>query len=270
VNKHISEKHHKRERLDATSSKGSSVHVKVGSKLAAEEDNRDSMIKLRDQRIKELQEKQRSAKAPEEAEALAQQVKVEKAKVLVLQNSNQQYYHKTGAVPAAVKAQAKADMSKHALLTLKKMLPEGQEVSPASAKAFEHAASKVAPAAVHRAAKKVAELRHKKNTKDKLKREGTAVDGKQDQEVLQAKVGAAEKAAKTVQKHSAKQVASNAEQVASNENHDARNAQDKQEDAKTVKEINMKKSKKAKKATKVAPAAVPQVDESLQNRHRQA
>merc|ERR1712072_416153 len=112
------------------------------------------------------------------------------------------YYHKTGAVPEHDQKEAEAELTK---VAEKAAAPadgqdgHGDPENGVPHEAMEAYKNSMVPTAVATAAKKVAELRHKKNEMEKLKNDQNAVDARANQKLLKAKVDAAKNALDTVE-----------------------------------------------------------------------
>merc|ERR1711871_380408 len=159
--------------------------------------------------IKELQVKKKSSGDPVQKEELSKQIRLLKHQAGAVQG---EYFHKTGEVPEHAQREAEAELTKVAEDAAAP--PDGQAghgdpergVSHKSMEAYKNA---IVPAAVATAAKKVAELRHKKRAMEKLKNDQHAVEARANQNVLNAKVDAAKIALDHVEKATEERAAAN-------------------------------------------------------------
>merc|ERR1711871_1237850 len=180
-----------------------SLFVKKGSLMHKDAREMKAAVKQADQTVKDLQAKKEAATDETERASLSKKIKDAKAKAASMQSD---YYHKTGPVPAHLQKESEADLKKVGLEAAKSIgTPAGHGdpengVPHESMDAFKNV---VVPAAVAAAAPKVAELRHKKNVSNSLKKDqkaGGSRESRTNQKVVHAQVDAAEKMAKDVKK----------------------------------------------------------------------
>ena len=179
--------------------KGTHVYLKKGSGLHKNASKEKEAVKENDRIIKDLEDKKQSTSDPKKKALLEGQIEEQEKVASAMQED---YYHKTGPVPAHLKREAEAELKVAAHKAAEP--PNGEEGHGDPKKGVPHESmdafkNVLVPAAVHAAAPKVAELKHKKQTAEHLKNSRKATKAATNQEVLQAQVNAAKRMSKTVQ-----------------------------------------------------------------------
>lgn len=170
---------------------GTGVYLKKGSMLHDALKQNKVQIQGAVGGLKEL-----AAKKKKSAGSSRKTVKDEMSRAIYAATAKQgSYFHKTGPVPQALYAGAHADLSAaaHAVPTA-----TGDPSAGVPHSALRTFKKSIVEAAVAIAAKKTAELRHKKAVRAKLQRDGAATQARN--RVLQAQVKAAERSSKIVEK----------------------------------------------------------------------
>lgn len=195
----------------------SELLLKNSSSLHKEVLQTRSAMARSDRMIKELTKKRESAADPEAQEQLSNAIKRSERQASVIQGD---YYHKTGGVPQRLQDESIAELERLASVTAKIANNNGTAAKDdrhpwLPLPHMESFKSSFVTAAVAAAAPKVAELRHKKATKDMLEQgmqTGDSNAAKPNPRILQAQIDAAKHISDNVTKdtHSSEvRVASN-------------------------------------------------------------